>query len=63
VLDTVVAATARRLGVGTGLVAAAVEGARAGGCEWLHVDFEEHLSGFYLASCGFSPTAAGLVKL
>ena len=63
VLDTVVPAAARRLGVGTGLVAAAVDGARAGGCEWLHVDFEDHLRGFYLSSCGFTPTGAGLVNL
>ena len=63
VLDTVVAAAARRKGVGTALVAAAVDGARAGGCEWLHVDFEEHLRGFYLSSCGFSSTAAGLIRL
>ena len=63
VLDTVVAATARRRGVGAGLVAAAVEGARAGGCEWLHVDFEDHLTGFYFRACGFTPTNAGLIAL
>ena len=63
VLDPVVSGAARRRGVGTGLVAAAVDGARAGGCEWLHVDFEDHLAGFYLESCGFTPTGAGLVKL
>lgn len=63
VLDTVVAATAQRRGVGTGLVAAAVRGARAGGCEWLHVDFEDHLRAFYLTSCGFTATGAGLVRL
>lgn len=63
VLDTVVAAAGRREGVGTGLVAAAVDGARAAGCEWLHVDFEDHLRGFYLDACGFTPTGAGLVKL
>ncbi|GAB3846540.1 GNAT family N-acetyltransferase [Dactylosporangium cerinum] len=63
VLDTVVAGASGRRGVGTALVAAAVEGARAGGCEWLHVDFEDHLAGFYLSSCGFTSTGAGLVKL
>jgi hypothetical protein len=35
----------------------------AAGCEWLHVDFEEHLRGFYLESCGFTPTGAGLIAL
>jgi len=62
-LDTLVTARARRRGVGTKLVAIAVDGARAAGCEWLHADFEEHLRSFYLGSCGFSPTNAGLVAL
>jgi len=63
VLDTVVAVRARRQGVGTGLVAAAAEQARAAGCEWLHVDFEDHLAGFYFQACGFTPTRAGLIRL
>ena len=61
-LDTMVTA-ARRKGIGTELVAVAVEGARAAGSEWLHVDFDEHLRGFYLESCGFTPTGAGLIAL
>jgi hypothetical protein len=32
-------------------------------CEWLHVDFEEYLRSFYLDSCGFRPTPAGLIAL
>ena len=32
------------------------------GAEWLHVDFEPHLTGFY-RSCGFRLTKAGLIKL
>src|SRR5918912_392261 len=51
VLDTMVAKRAGRRGIGTALVAAAVEGARAGGCEWLHVDFEDHLRRFYFDAC------------
>lgn len=43
ILDTIVAATHRRRGVATELVAAATDGAREAGCEWLHVDFEDHL--------------------
>jgi ribosomal protein S18 acetylase RimI-like enzyme len=62
-LDTVVAARARRRGVGTRLVAAAVAGAHAAGCEWLHVDFDDQLRGFYLDACGFRPTPAGLIAL
>ncbi|UWP79536.1 GNAT family N-acetyltransferase [Dactylosporangium fulvum] len=63
VLDTVVARSARRQGVGARLVAVAADGARAAGCGWLHVDFEDHLRSFYLEACGFSPTRAGLIAL
>jgi hypothetical protein len=44
-------------------VAIAVEESRAAGCEWLHVDFEDHLRSFYFDACGFQPTNAGLVRL
>jgi len=65
VLDTVVAASARRAGIGTELVARAARGAGAAGCEWLHVDFEDHLRGFYFDfdACGFQATNAGLIQL
>ena len=32
-------------------------------CEWLHVDFEDHLGLFYFGCCGFRPTKAGLIRL
>jgi hypothetical protein len=54
---------ARGRGTGTGLVAVAAENARAAGCEWLHVDFEDHLRPFYFDACGFTPTNAGLIAL
>ncbi|WP_330242650.1 MULTISPECIES: GNAT family N-acetyltransferase [unclassified Streptomyces] len=63
VLDTVVAQRNRSNGVGAALVRAAAEGCRAAGCEWLHVDFEEHLRSFYFDVCGFRETAAGLIAL
>ncbi len=63
VLDTLVTASARRRGVGTELVAVATRGACAADCEWLHVDFEDHLCSFYLDACGFAPTNAGLIAL
>jgi GNAT superfamily N-acetyltransferase len=63
VLDTMVARTARRRGVGKALVAAAVAGARSAGCEWLHADFDDDLRTFYFAACGFTPTNAGLIAL
>ncbi|MFE4450651.1 GNAT family N-acetyltransferase [Streptomyces sp. NPDC056796] len=63
VLDTVVARSSRSRGVGAALVEAAAEGARAAGCEWLHVDFEEHLRPFYFETCGFRETGAGLIAL
>jgi GNAT superfamily N-acetyltransferase len=61
--DVMVAAVARRLGTGRDLVAGARDGARSAGCEWLHVDFEDHLKPFYLDACGFTPTNAGVIAL
>lgn len=61
--DTMVAAAARGLGVGTTLVTHATTGARAAGCEWLHVDFDDHLRPFYFDACGFRPTNGGLLAL
>jgi tRNA-Thr(GGU) m(6)t(6)A37 methyltransferase TsaA len=63
ILDTVVTGRVRRRGVGAGLVTVATEHARAAGCEWLHVDFDDHLRPFYFDSCGFTPTNAGLIAL
>ena len=58
--DTMVASVARHRGIGTKLVALAVEEARRAGCEWIHVDFEKHLRAFYFDACGFTPTNGGL---
>ena len=63
ILDTMVAARARRRGIGAGMVASAAEHAREAGCEWLHVDFDEELEPFYIDACGFKPTPAGLIAL
>ncbi|MFE7767643.1 GNAT family N-acetyltransferase [Streptomyces sp. NPDC057438] len=63
VLDTVVAAHRRGSGVGAALIETAAREARAAGCQWLHVDFEEHLRPFYVDACGFKETAAGLIAL
>ena len=63
VLDTLVRARVGRQGVGTELIMVAVTQARTAGCEWLHVDFEDHLRKFYFEACGFEPTNAGLIAL
>ena len=63
ILDTLVTARLGRHGVGTQLVAVAEREARTAGCEWLHVDFEDHLRSFYFDACGFTPTNAGLIAL
>lgn len=63
VLDTLVEQNFRRHGIATQLITLAVEHARASGCEWLHVDFEDHLRPFYFEACGFQPTNAGLIAL
>jgi GNAT superfamily N-acetyltransferase len=63
ILDTMVATRMRGRGVGTRLVAIAVAEARAAGCAWVHVDFWDHLRGFYFDACGFTPTTAGVIRL
>jgi GNAT superfamily N-acetyltransferase len=62
-LDTMVDPAVQRSGIGAALVAAAAAEARAAGCRWLHVDFEDRLAGLYRDRCGFRPTAAGLIEL
>jgi GNAT superfamily N-acetyltransferase len=61
--DVMVAADSRHRGVGRRLVESARNGARAAGCDWLHVDFSDDLASFYLDACGFQPTRAGLMAL
>lgn len=63
ILDTLVAKHIQRQGVGAELVDVAVREARTVGCEWLHVDFDEHLRPFYFGRCGFRPADAGLIAL
>jgi GNAT superfamily N-acetyltransferase len=60
---TMVALAARHRGIGTYLVAVAVTEARAAGCQWMHVDFEDLFHPFYFDACGFTPTNAGLIEL
>ncbi|MBB3308358.1 GNAT superfamily N-acetyltransferase [Rhizobium sp. BK196] len=62
ILDTSVHPDLRRQGIATQLVMEATRVARERGAQWLHVDFEPHLRGFYRA-CGFRPTEAGLIRL
>ena len=62
ILDTCVDPARRRQGIALKLVQRASEAARQRGAQWLHVDFEPHLEGFY-RQCGFGPTAAGLMRL
>ncbi|HZA71513.1 MAG TPA: GNAT family N-acetyltransferase [Propionibacteriaceae bacterium] len=52
----------QRRGIGRRLVQVLVTQVTAAGCEWLHVDYEPHLDGFY-RDCGFRPTPAGLLHL
>ena len=63
ILDTIVAHDARHCGIGTKLVQIAVEQARAAGCEWLHVDFDDDMAAFYIEACGFTPSPAGVIAL
>lgn len=61
--DVMVSSSVRHQRVGRSLVAAAAQGARDAGCEWLHVDFDDELQPFYFDACGFAPTNAGLMPL
>lgn len=58
-----VAANARRHGIGTGLVGHACSGAQAAGCEYVHVLFDDDLRPFYFGACGFAATNVGLLAL
>ncbi|MEF0938751.1 GNAT family N-acetyltransferase [Rhizobium sp. BR 362] len=62
ILDTCVALDFRQKGIATRLVEMATNVARKRGAEWLHVDFEPHLAGFY-RKLGFAATGAGLIRL
>jgi len=62
-IDTKVASAYQRRGIATEIVRRATIHARAAGCEWLHVDFEDHLVPFYFDACGFRSTPAGLIHL
>lgn len=63
-VDTKTRPSARHRGVATAVVALAAEQARAAGCEWLHVDFDPpDLAALYVDACGFTPTAAALLRL
>lgn len=61
--DVIVAKRRRGEGVGKQMIELATSHARWAGCEWLHVDFEPELSGFYIDGCGFAPSRAGLIRL
>lgn len=61
--DVMAASTNRRTGIGLGLIEVARDRARAAGCEWLHVDFDDELRPFYFGAAGFVPTNGGLIDL
>lgn len=61
--DVMVDADYRNNGVGVAVIAAARAGAQNAGCEWLHVEFGDELTPFYIEACGFKPTSAGIIDL
>lgn len=61
-LDTTVHPDVTGEGIGTRLVAEAIELCRGRG-EWLHVDADQGLMDRLYGPCGFAPTPAGLVDL
>ncbi len=61
--DVMVAAPVRGRDIGVSLVRRARDGARAAGCEFLHVGFSEDLKPFYIDACGFNEVGGGLLHL
>lgn len=61
--DQMVDPEARRRGIGKALIRTAQDAAKKAGCEWLHVDFDDHLRPFYYGALGFRPTNGGLIDL
>lgn len=61
--DEMVASDARHQGIGVRLIHEARDEAKAAGCEWLHVDFDDDLRTFYIEAAGFQPSNAGLIDL
>ncbi|MGB9359254.1 MAG: GNAT family N-acetyltransferase [Acidimicrobiia bacterium] len=61
--NVMTAASSRRTGVGSRMVALARDEAEAAGCEWLHVDFDDDLRSFSVDACGFTPANGGLIDL
>ena len=61
-LDPTVRPDRRHQGIGTTLVRAMVEHLKGRGFDWLHVDYRPELESFY-RGCGFTPSAAGLLRL
>jgi ribosomal protein S18 acetylase RimI-like enzyme len=62
-IDTKTHGAFQRRGVATRVVDFAAQHAKAAGCEWLHIDFDDNLKAFYFGACGFEPTNAGLIDL
>ena len=62
-IDTKVRPDHQHRGIGTELVRIGAINAKAAGCEWLEVDFDQELARFYVDACGFRPTNAGLIHL
>ena len=63
VQDVMVSTGAQRRGIGVGLLEVVRSEAGVAGCEWLHVDFDDHLRPFYYDAAGFTPTNGGLIDL
>ena len=60
-LDTTVHPAWQRQGIGTRLVRDALDACRGAG-EWIHVDFDPQLTGFY-HNAGFGPVTAAIARV
>lgn len=63
VQDVMVAPAVQRQGLGVRMIHEVRDRAATAGFEWLHVDFDDEHTNFYIDACGFTPTRAGLMEL
>lgn len=63
VQDVMVSPALQRKGLGVRMINEVRDQAKAAGLEWLHVDFDDEHTGFYIDACGFTEAKAGLMEL
>ena len=63
VQDVMVSVATQRQHIGVRMINEVRDRATAASYEWLHVDFDDEHTAFYIDACGFTPAKAGLMEL